>query len=81
MVSTYLQVELCRESSVFHVADVILGEVQVGQVSKATERRIMDGAYFVFVEPQVHNGAAERQREMVCKKEPIPQTSQEFLTC
>lgn len=36
-VVVYLQVELCRERSIFHVADIILGEVQIGEVAKATE--------------------------------------------
>lgn len=56
----HLQVELCRERPVLHVADVVLGEVQVGEVAKATERRIMHGADLVLVQPQIHDGAAER---------------------
>jgi len=58
-VTAHLQVELCRESSVLHVADVVLGEVQVGEVSKATQRRIMDRSYLVLIQPQIHDGAVE----------------------
>lgn len=37
MYIAHLQVELCRECSIFHIADIILGKVQIGEVSKATE--------------------------------------------
>lgn len=56
----HLQVELRRERSVLHVADVVLGEVQIGEVAEATERRIMHRADLVLVQPQIHNGAVER---------------------
>lgn len=59
-VVVYLQVELCRERSIFHVADIILGEVQIGEVAKATEWRIMHRPYLVLVQPQIHNSAVER---------------------
>lgn len=41
-ITAHLQVKLRRERSVFHIADIVLGEVQVGEVSEATERGIMD---------------------------------------
>lgn len=56
----HLQVELRRERSVLHVADVVLGEVQIGEVAEATERGIMHRADLVLVQPQIHNGAVER---------------------
>lgn len=60
-VGAHLQVELGREGSVFHVADVVLGEVQVGEVSEAAEGGVVHRPNLVLVQPQVHDGAVERR--------------------
>lgn len=60
-VIAHLQVELRREGSIFHVADVVLGEVQVGEVSEAAEGGVMHRPYLVLVQPQVHDSAVERR--------------------
>lgn len=63
MYIAHLQVELCWECSVFHIADIILGKVQIGEVSKATEWGIMHRSYLVLVQPQVNNCTVERSME------------------
>lgn len=59
--TTHLQVELRRERPVLHITDVILGEVQVGEVAETTERRVVDRPNLVLVQPEIHNGAVEKR--------------------
>lgn len=58
-VIAHLQVELCWERSIFHIADIVLGEVQIGEVAKATQWRKMDRPNLVLIQPQIHNSAVE----------------------
>ena len=59
----HLQARLAQEGAVLYVGDLVLGEVEVGEVPEAVERGVEHGLEFVLIEQQVVHSAVDVLRD------------------